>query len=360
MINVTRTYLPPLKQYVGYLETIWAAHRVTNNGPLVVELEEKLKKYLGVKHLFFVSNGTIALQLAIRALGLRKEIITTPFSYVASTSSIVWEGCRPKFVDINPRTLCIDEKRIERTITRETRAILAVHVYGNPCEVTAIESIARKHGLKVIYDAAHAFGVKYKGRSVLNHGDISTISFHATKVFHTVEGGAVITSDDDLAHRLSYMRDFGHDGTERFFGLGVNGKNTELHAAMGLCVLPKVGTFLKMRENISDTYSRMLKKSSLRMPERNPKGTSNYAYYPVIFPSEEVMLRVRECLGKHEIFPRRYFYPSLNKLNYVQREHLPISEDISKRILCLPLYPDLKLSEVRNIAQLILEQIGEA
>jgi len=360
MINVTKTYLPPFKQYVGYLEKIWAAHRVTNNGPLVVELEEKLKRYLGVKHLFFVSNGTIALQLAIRALGLRKEIITTPFSYVASTSSIVWEGCRPKFVDIDARTLCIDEKKIERAITKDTQAILAVHVYGNPCEVATIESIASKHRLKVIYDAAHAFGVKYKGRSILNYGDISTISFHATKVFHTVEGGAVITSDDELAHRLSYMRDFGHDGTERFFGLGVNGKNTELHAAMGLCVLPKVRTFLRRRKIISDTYSRLFKKSSLRMPERNPKGTSNYAYYPVIFPSEEVMLRVREYLGKHEIVPRRYFYPSLNTLKYVKREHLLISEDISQRILCLPLYADLKLSEVRTIAQLILEQINKA
>ncbi len=233
-----------------------------------------------MKHLFFVSNGTIALQLAIRALGVKKEIITTPFSYVASTSSIVWEGCRPKFVDINPRTLCIDEKRIERAITKDTQAILAVHVYGNPCEVTAIESIAKKHRLKVIYDAAHAFGVKYKGKSILNYGDISTISFHATKVFHTVEGGAVITGDDGLAHRLSYMRDFGHDGTERFFGLGVNGKNTELHAAMGLCVLPKVGIFLRRRKTISDMYSRMFKKSSLKIPDRNPEGTFKLRIFP--------------------------------------------------------------------------------
>ena len=359
MINVTKTYLPPLPSYIRYLEKIWAANRITNNGPFVIKLEEKLKKYLGVKHLFLVSNGTIALQLAIKALGLTKEIITTPFSYVASTSSIVWEGCRPRYVDIDPGSLCIDVKKLEQAITRQTQAVLAVHVYGNPCDVGGIQRIARKHKLKVMYDAAHAFGVRYDGKSILNFGDISTISFHATKIFHTAEGGAVVTNDDKLAHRLSYMRDFGHDGTERFFGLGVNGKNTELHAALGLCVLPRVTAFIKRRKAICDLYSKLFKNSSLMTQTINPKAEYNYAYYPVIFPSEEMLLRVRKHLLRHEIVPRRYFYPALNTLNYVRAGQFPISEEISKRVLCLPLYPDLKLSEVRNIARLILGQNDE-
>ena len=357
MINVTKTYLPPLDKYVRYLEKIWASNIVTNNGPLVIELEKKLKKYLGVKYLFFVANGTIALQLAIKALRLKKEIITTPFSYVASTSSIVWEGCTPAFVDIDPRTLCIDVKKIERAITRRTEAILAVHVYGNPCDVEAIESIARKHRLKVIYDAAHAFGVKYRNTSILNYGDVSTLSFHATKIFHTAEGGAVITNNDDLAQRISYQRNFGHNGPERFFGLGINGKSSELHAAMGLCVLPKVQAFIKQRKALSEYYSKIFKDSSLQIPVVSTKAKCNYAYYPVIFPSEKLTLKVGEHLRNHAIGPRRYFYPSLNTLSYVISKKLTVSENISKRILCLPLYPELKRSAVAAIARLVLEQI---
>ena len=357
MINVTKTYLPPLKDYNKYLKRIWAANRVTNNGPMVIELERRLKRTLGVKHLFLVSNGTIALQLAIRALGLKKKIITTPFSFVASTSSIVWEGCQPKFVDIHPRTLCIDTKKIEQAITRDTEAILAVHVYGNPCEVEKIESIARKHNLKIIYDAAHAFGVRYKNNAIMNYGDVSTISFHATKVFHTVEGGAVITDNDEIAHKVSYLRDFGFNGNEKFFGLGINGKCSELHAAVGLSVLPKVKGFIRRRKSLSEEYSRQFKKSSLRIPSLNPKAEYNYAYYPVIFPSEGSAIQVTDHLKRHGIQPRRYFYPSLHTLDYVTSSHVPISEDISKRILCLPLYPELKKSQIKKIAGLIMEKI---
>lgn len=245
----------------------------------------------------------------------------------------------PKFVDIDPQTLCIDVNRIEQAITPETQAILAVHVYGNPCEVERIELIAEKHKLKVIYDAAHAFGVTYDNKSIMNYGDISTISFHATKMFHTVEGGAVITNDDELALKIPRMRDFGYNGTEQIFGLGINGKDSELHAAMGLCVLPKIKALVKRRKAISEIYSELFKNSSLRTPLINPRARYNYAYYPVIFPSEELTLKTREHLRSHDILPRRYFYPSLNKLNYVEQQHCPVSEDISKRILCLPLYP---------------------
>ena len=353
-INVTKTYLPPLKEYGKYLNRIWDANWVTNNGPLVVELEKKLKRSLGVKHLLLVSNGTIALQLAIRALGLKKEIITTPFTYVASTSSIVWEGCKPKFADIDPASLCIDPAGVERAITPETEAVLPVHVYGNVCDVEGIGSIAGKHKLKVIYDASHAFGVTYRGESVMNYGDISTISFHATKIFHTVEGGAVITESDELAEALSYLRDFGHEGTEEFHGLGINGKLSEFHAAMGLCVLPTVKESVHRRKIICNLYAKLLQESLLRMPSLNANAKINYAYYPVIFPSETSMMKVRAKLNTMNIYPRRYFYPSLNTLKYLDYERCPVSEDISRKILCLPLYPDLALSDVDMIARIIL------
>jgi dTDP-4-amino-4,6-dideoxygalactose transaminase len=341
MINVTKTYLPPLEEYVGYLERIWASNQLTNNGPLVKELEAKLKEFLGVKHLFFVSNGTIALQIAIKALGLHDEIITTPFSYVATISSIVWEGCQPVFVDIDPETLCLNPDLIEAAITPRTTAILAVHVYGHPCAVERIQAIADRHGLKVIYDAAHAFGVRYKGPSLLTHGDISTLSFHATKLFHTVEGGALVTNDDEIAHRIGYMRNFGHKGPEDFWGLGINGKNSEFHAAMGLSILPAIDTIIAERKRLSEMYDRLLSHANSLRP-RSPSGTLyNYAYYPVLFRSAVELLSVRTNLNANNIFPRRYFYPSLNTLNYVPTSQMPVSESTSERVLCLPLYDSL-------------------
>ena len=206
MIPVTKSFLPPIEDYIKYLEKIWNSNQLTNNGPLVQELEAKLKEYLGVKHLFFVSNGTIALQIAIKALDLHGEIIMTPFSYVATTSSIVWEGCQPVFVDIDPHTLCIDPNLIDDAITDKTTGILATHVYGIPCDVEKIQSIANKHGLKVLYDAAHTFGGKYKGKAIVAYGDIGVLSFHATKIFHTVEGGALITDDDEVGHQRQELR----------------------------------------------------------------------------------------------------------------------------------------------------------
>ncbi len=345
-IPVTKSFLPPFEEYASYLSEIWASDILTNNGPLVKELETRLKEYLGVKNLFFVTNGTIALQIAARALDLSGEVITTPFSYVATTSSIVWEGCTPVYVDIDPRTLCIDAGLIEAAITPRTTAILPTHVYGIPCDVERIQSIASKHGLKVIYDAAHAFGVSYGGRSLAAYGDAATLSFHATKLFHTVEGGAVVTEDDEVAHRISYMRNFGHNGQEAFWGLGINGKNSEFHAAMGLCNLQHVSDIIAARKQVTAWYDELLTGTLLTRPLL-PEGTEyNYAYYPVLFPSEEALLRARDALNARQIFPRRYFYPSLETLPYLDSRSMPLSEGISARVLCLPLYPELTYEEV--------------
>ncbi|TGE25625.1 DegT/DnrJ/EryC1/StrS family aminotransferase [Hymenobacter aquaticus] len=353
-INVTKSYLPPMEEYIGYLAGIWERVYLTNAGPLVVELEKSLKDYLGVKHLFFVNNGTIALQIALKALDLKGEILTTPFSYVATTSSIVWEGSTPVFVDIDPLTLCLDPALLEAAITPQTVAIMATHVYGNPCNVEAIEAVAQRHNLRVIYDAAHAFGVTYKNTSVLNYGDISTLSFHATKLFHTVEGGAIVTNDDELAHRISYMRNFGHNGPEAFWGVGVNGKSSEFHAAMGLCVLPKVDELIRRRREISELYDALLADTAVRRPQLQEHTTRyNYSYYPTVMPSEQVLLAVRDALNAADVTPRRYFYPSLNTLEYAGPQSAPVSEDISTRALCLPLYYELTDEEVREICRVI-------
>lgn len=359
MINVTKTYLPPFEEYCDYLKGIWDRSWVTNHGPLVNELEEKLKEFLGVKHIFFIANGTIALQIAIKALQLKGDIITTPFSYVATTSSIVWEGCNPVYVDIDPETLNIDVDQIENAITKDTIAILPTHVFGNPCKTERIEQIAQKHNLKVIYDAAHAFGVRYNEKPITAYGDISVFSFHATKIFHTIEGGAITTNNDDLAHKISYMRNFGHNGPEEFWGLGINGKNCEFHAAMGLCVLPVVKEFIEKRKILSEKYDELLLKQNneIMRPKVNNHVDYNFSYYPAIFKSEETLLKVKAALNKVDINPRRYFYPSLNTLNYIEQSAMPVSEDISRRILCLPFYNDLELENIKRITYIINENL---
>jgi dTDP-4-amino-4,6-dideoxygalactose transaminase len=353
MINVTKTYLPEIEEYYCYLKGIWERCWLTNYGPLVVELEKNLKEYLGVKHLFFVNNGTLALQLAIRSLDLKGEIVTTPFSYVATTSSIVWEGCTPVFVDIEKESLCINPDLIEASITPNTVAILATHVYGNPSNVEKIAVIAKTHHLKLLYDSAHAFGVMYGDKSILNYGDVSTLSFHATKLFHTVEGGAIITEDDDLAFKLSYMVNFGHNGPEKFYGLGINGKNSEFHAAMGLCILPKVSSLIAKRKQVSELYDNLLLELGLQRPVIRENVQYNYAYYPVIFSSEENLLSVQKQLNANDIFPRRYFYPALSTLNYVKSKNCKIAEEIAPRIMCLPLYHDITDDSIYKIAGII-------
>jgi dTDP-4-amino-4,6-dideoxygalactose transaminase len=360
MINVTKSFLPPKEEYQKYLDGIWERVHLTNQGPLVTELEEKLKNFLNIQHFFFLTNGTIAIQLAIKALQLKGEIITTPFSYVATTSSIIWENAQPVFVDIDPATLTIDASLIENAITPKTSAILATHVYGIPCDVEVIEKIANKYNLKVIYDAAHAFGVEYKGTSLLSYGNISTLSFHATKLFHTVEGGAVVTNDTDTAHKLSYLRNFGHNGQEAFWGLGINGKNSEFHAAMGLCVLPYFDEIVGERKKTSELYDNFWKDNQIELerPVIPANTTYNYSYYPIVLQNEEQLIKVKEHLNSLEIFPRRYFYPSLNKLPYLNQSFsLPVSESISQRVLCLPLYHGLTDYEAMAVCKAIAESI---
>jgi dTDP-4-amino-4,6-dideoxygalactose transaminase len=355
MIPITIPFLPPSKDYEELVQGIWKRQWLTNMGPLSNDLEMKLKDHLSVKHLLFVTNGTIALQLAIRALELNGEIITTPFSYVATTSSIVWENCKPVFVDIDLDSLNIDANKIENSITNKTTAILATHVYGNPCDVEKIQKIADKHNLKIIYDAAHAFGVKVKGQSIFNFGDISTCSTHATKLFHTTEGGLVITKDAELLKLMAYMRNFGHDGPEKFFSLGINGKNSEFHAAMGLVNLRYIDEIHSKRKEICDRYDTNLHNFRAIKPLWHNDSKNNYAYYPLVFESEELLLNCIETLEQHEIFGRRYFYPSLAKcLPYVKKKDLEVTEEVAKRVYCLPLYHDLTIEEVDLICRLLL------
>jgi len=354
MINVTKPFLPPIEEYKELLNTIWQRGWLTNNGPLVNELELKLKQYLNVPHMLFLNNGTIAIQIAIKALDLKGEIITTPFSYVATTSSIVWEGCDPVFVDIDADTLNIDPKKIEAAITDKTSAILATHVYGNPCDIDAIDTIAKKHNLKVIYDAAHCFGTLYKNKSVFAYGDVVTTSFHATKLFHTIEGGAVFSANAALIKKMAFMRNFGHNGPEDFAEIGINGKNAETNAAMGLVNLKYAKNILASRTQQHDWYNEALQGLKVKHLKVQQHGTWNHSYYPVVFESEEALLKSVEELNANWIYPRRYFYPSLSKLRYVKPQEVPVTEEVSKRVLCLPMYYGLERTEIDFIARLLL------
>ena len=352
MINVTKTFLPPLEEYTEKLKQIWKTHWVTNQGPLAEDLEKKLKEYLGVKNLLLVSNGTIALQIAIKALELKGEIITTPYSYVATTTSILWENCTPVFCDIEAKTFCIDADKIESLITDKTTAIIATDVYGFPCDFEKIKSLADKYNLKVIYDGAHAFGVKVNGNSIFNYGDISTVSFHATKLFHTIEGGAIITNDEKLYDKMYLYRAFGHLDDD-YISMGINGRTSEFNAAMGLCNLPRVKDFISKRREISLLYKSCLIDTLLSFPEIPENTEYNYSYFPVLFPSPEIMLKVKDKLAESEIYPRRYFYPSLNKLPYLIGNECPVSENITEKILCLPLYQEREEKDVSLICGII-------
>ncbi|BDC98605.1 DegT/DnrJ/EryC1/StrS family aminotransferase [Persicobacter psychrovividus] len=354
MIQVTSPYLPPIEEFNYYTTKIWDNKWLTNNGPLVNDFELKFKDEFNLNHFLFVNNGTIALQLAIKALGLEGEVITTPFSFIATTSSIVWDNCKPIFVDINPNTFNIDPNKIEASITKKTSAILATHVFGNPCDIEAISEIASKHHLKVIYDAAHCFGVQYKGRSVLEFGDISTISFHATKLFHTTEGGGVFPKSAELTQKLASMRNFGFKTAESFDGVGINGKNSEFHAAMGLCNLKYVQEIRSKRKEQFLYYVEKLRNLNVSFQGIHEDTDYNYAYFPILFKSEQALLKAKSELELNWIYPRRYFYPSLSTLGYVDKQHTPVSDDISQRILCLPLYHQLTVEEQDYICRILL------
>lgn len=359
MITVTKTFLPPIEEYQYYLQKAWDTNWITNRGKLVTELEKKLKKYLGLSNILVVNNGTIPLQIALKLLGKQGEIITTPFSYIATTAAIVWENCSPVFVDIHPDYLTIDETKIEAAITNKTTAILATHVFGNPCNVISINNIAKRYNLKVIYDAAHAFGVTYKENSLFNYGDISTCSFHATKLFHTGEGGAIFSKNKKLRKQIFYSHNFGHTEVTDFYELGINAKISETQAAMGLSVLPYLKVILGERSKVISFYDEYLDFSKLKKIRIREYTNWNYSYYPVIFESTKVLLLTLEKLEENNIFPRRYFYPSLNKINYTNSESnkMPVSEYVSSRIVCLPLYVGLKQIEIKLICKIINENI---
>lgn len=357
MINVTRSFMPPIEEYQKYLEQIWKNRHLTNEGPLLNELENKLKKYLKIDNIELVTNGTIALQLALRALDITEgEIITTPFSFVATSTSIIWERCKPIFVDIDKETLCIDANKIENAITKNTKAIIAVHVFGYPCDVEKIQKIANKYNLKVIYDGAHAFGSRYKGKSLLEYGDITTCSFHATKLFHTIEGGACIAKERSISQKIKSIKNFGSVNGE-YKNIGVNAKMTEFNAAMGLTNLNYINQIIEERKKLSYIYDENLKEIVTRL--ESIEGLEyNYIYYPIILKNEEETLNIIKELNENDINPRRYFYPSLNTLKYIEdKGKCPISEDISKRILCLPLYNGLKEEEILKICKIIKKGI---
>jgi dTDP-4-amino-4,6-dideoxygalactose transaminase len=356
VINVTKAFLPPINEYKEKIDEIWSSGWITNNGKFVRQLEDQLKEMLGLKHLYFCANGTVVLQIALKALGIAGEVITTPFSYVATTNTIIWEGCTPVFADINEDDFNIDCSRIEKLITPKTQAILATHVYGNPCNVDVIAAIAAKYGLKVIYDGAHAFGVNYQGKSLLSYGDITTCSFHATKIFHTVEGGSISCNNDELADKIMKFRQFGHINDD-YFSIGINGKNSEFHAAMGLCNLKHLSNIVESRKQICQWYDEKFR-GKVGLPAPLKSTTVNYAYYPIILKSEEILLSILKELNEIQIFPRRYFYPSLNQLSYLIKPELcPVSEDVSKRILSLPLFYQMEKEIVDTVASIVQKNI---
>ena len=353
MIKVTKTFLPNQSEFQAILQSSWDQHWITNRGPLVLELEEKLLAYLNANQIILTTNGTLPLQIALKVLGNQGEIITTPFSYIATTSAILWENCTPVFVDIHPDFLTIDETKIEAAITEKTTAILVTHVFGNPCHVEAIQAIAIKHNLKVIYDAAHCFGVTYNNESIFNFGDVSSCSFHATKLFHTGEGGALFFSDKALYESLFYSHNFGHNGPHDFSGVGTNAKMSELQAAMGLAVLPYMDEILSQRKTIVDFYNNNIDFSKVRTFVIRENTKWNYSYYPIIFESEEKLLQVEKTLNQAQIFPRRYFYPSLNTISFASGKSMPVSEKIAPTVLCLPLYAGLTEDETKEIVHLL-------
>jgi dTDP-4-amino-4,6-dideoxygalactose transaminase len=355
-IHITKTFLPPLEEYQEYLRTIWESRQVTNNGPLSIKLEDQLASYLDIPHLQWLSNGTTSLQIAIQVLELKGKILTTPFTYIATATSIIWENCRPVFVDIHPDTLSMDPAKLEEQIDEQTSAVLAVHVYGYPCDVEAIDTICKKHGLKLIYDAAHAFGVRYKGRSILSYGDLSVLSFHATKVYHTIEGGAIATENEDWAEKVSLFKTFGHVYDE-YKQVGINGKNTEFHAAIGLLNLNYIDQLIAERKERFDHYQHLLRDSSIRMLHPSDYDTLeyNYGYMVVIFEHEAELQRVSDALEEQNIHPRRYFKPALNTLQYLNESSCPVAEKIASSILCLPLYHDLAEQDIERIAQIVKE-----
>ena len=359
-INITKIFLPDKETFIKYIDRIYSSGWVTNDGPLVKEFEKRLETFLNVRNVVAVSNGTLALQIAYRCLNIKGRAITTPYSFVATTSSLVWEGIRPVFADINRRTLTLDPDNIKKHLSKDITGIVPVHVYGNACEIEEINDIANRNNLKVVYDAAHCFGVKYKNKSIFNYGDASIVSFHATKLFHTIEGGAIFTNNDHIAEQARLLRNFGISGEDKIESVGINAKMNEIEAAMGLSLLDNIDSLIVDRNRVWNLYYNNLSEY-LEFPELNPNIKWNFSYVPVLFKNERQLEEVKEILNINNIFPRRYFYPSLNTLIYLNnRERTPISNNTSKRVLCMPNFFGISDNIINNICQLIKNKIEKS
>lgn len=355
-IHVTEPFLPPMEDYVGYLKGIWERNWLTNNGPLLKEFEIKLQDYLRLKtQTYTVANGGLGLQLLLKAMGIQGEVVTTPFSYVATTSCPLWEGCKVKFADIEPEFMTLDPSAVEAAITPKTEAIIGTHVFGNPCDCEALELIAKRHGLALVFDAAHAFGVRYKERSILDYGDTSMVSLHATKLMHSVEGGFVVAKDPAVAKKVEWMRRFGHNGNEAYHGIAINAKMSEFHAAMGLCVLEHIDSLFAKRAQIAAMYRAQLSKLDgfCRILGVRPASEPSYGYVPLLLENERLCINIQKALNNINIAPRRYFYPLLDRLNGVVSGEYPTAKEMSVRILCLPSFDSLELGEIEEICSTI-------
>ena len=361
-VYVTQPYLPPLDEFIPYLEEIWVNKVVTNNGPFHQQLEQALCNYLGVRHIALFANGTIALITALQALGVKGEVITTPYSFVATAHSLLWNGIKPVFVDIDPATFNLDPAKIEAAITPQTTAIMPVHCYGHPCDVDRIQEVAGKHGLKVIYDAAHAFGVQYRGGSVLNHGDLSVLSFHATKVFNTLEGGAIVCPDAGMKQRIDKLKNFGFVDEVTVDQAGINGKMSEVNSALGLLQLKHISHAIALRQSVDGFYRESLQDvRGIRCMPFSGEEIQNFAYFPILVGAGYPLSRdeLYEKLRENEVYARRYFYPLISnfpmyrQLSSSDPRNLPVATDIANRILCLPIYPGLPREAQEKIVDIV-------
>lgn len=365
-IYVTQPYLPPLEEFIPYLQQIWNSKLLTNGGPMHHHLERALCSYLGVEHIALFNNGTIALLTALQALRVTGEVITTPYSFVATSHSLLWNGIKPVFVDIDPSTLNLDPSRIEEAITPHTTAIMPVHCYGNPCDVQAIQNIADIYNLRIIYDAAHAFGVRDSGGSILRHGDLSVLSFHATKVFNTFEGGAIVCPDAKTKLRIDRLKNFGFVDEVTVVAPGINGKMSEVNAAFGLLQLQHVDHAIERRREIAQTYDQYLKSvKGIRVIGGAGQMKSNYSYYPVLVEDDYPLSRdeLYHALRDQNIYARRYFYPLISDfpmyrgMASAQRGNLAVAGQVADKVLCLPIYPALDSAELERVISIITRSI---
>ena len=354
LIPNTKTVMPPMDNYARLIHDIWNSRIVTNNGPMLISLENELAERFSVKHAMLISNGTLALQLSIRALNLKGNILTTPFTYIATLNSILWENCSPIFCDIDENTFCVNPETVTEAIgNNDISGILLTNVFGNPGSIDDLVKVAKVNNLKIIFDSSHCFDVKFDNNSVFNYGNISTLSLHATKIFQTGEGGAVFTNDDLIASRIKLLRNFGHTGTNDFSTVGINAKMSELHAALGLTNLPYISNHINARKNIVKNYENQLN-HSYRFQKFEKKVQRNYSYFPIIVRSETRLLEIKDVMEANRIECRRYFYPSLNTLKFIEKgRSMPVSEDISSRILCLPLYPEMTPEDNNKVINIL-------